>query len=284
MESLDPAQTLAPSPVATPTRSLSTARSVLRVLALLVERPSGVRADEVARRLGKSTSTAYYLLSSLCEEGFAVHEAKGVYRPAHDFEEHLLAAPEEPPATRPDALRPAVEELFTLTRRRAYAGVVHPGRIEIVAFRGRQGVPRVPGLGSEITDSAHALALGKVVLAELDPEALRRYGAGGLRRFTEHTITAPEPLADELAQVRRDGYAVDCEEFDAGFCCVAAPIRDARGRFCAVLGLSVGVAAFTAEREHLAELVVGVARRTSVDAPHRGATARRDRLHLASVS
>ena len=69
-------------PVAASSRSLSTARSVLRVLTLLVQRPAGVRADEVAKELGKSVSTAYYLLTSLCEEGFAVHARKGVYRPA----------------------------------------------------------------------------------------------------------------------------------------------------------------------------------------------------------
>ena len=49
--------------------------------------PTGVRADEVAKALGKSVSTAYYLLTSLCEEGFAVHESKGVYRRARGLEE-----------------------------------------------------------------------------------------------------------------------------------------------------------------------------------------------------
>ena len=273
---------VAQAPIAASTRSLSTARSVLRVLALLVERPSGVRADEVALRLGKSTSTAYYLLSSLCEEGFAVHEAKGVYRPAHDFEQ-LTDAPDHVP-THPDALRPAVEELFTLTRRRSYAAVVRGGRIEIVAYRGRQGVPRIPGLGSEIKDSAHALALGKVVLAELDPAALARYADAGLRRFTPHTITTPQGLADELARVRSDGYATDSEEFDAGFCCVAAPVRDDSGRFCAVLGLSVSAGTFATERDQLAEAVLDVAARTSATAPHRGAGGRRTRPRLASVS
>ena len=42
--------------------------------------------DRVAKVVGKSTSTAYYLLASLCEEGFAVHEG-GVYRPVHRFDE-----------------------------------------------------------------------------------------------------------------------------------------------------------------------------------------------------
>ena len=247
------------------TRSLSTARSVLRVLALLVDQPDGVRADEVAERLGKSTSTAYYLLSSLCEEGFAVHASHGVYRPARRFGD------EEPPAEpqpSPGDLRATVEELFILTRRRSYLGMVRSGRIEIVAVRGRQGVPRMPGLGAEIEihSGAHALAMGKVVLAELESEGLRRFLADGLPAYTEHTITDPQHLLAELELARRNGFAVDREEFDSSFCCLAAPIRDERGRFRAVLGLSVTSSVFDAERKHLADTVRGVAARASAAA------------------
>ena len=88
----DTVRTLVRAPSNASTRSLTTARSVLRVLALLVEQPAGVRADEVAAALGKSTSTAYYLLTSLCDEGFAVHESKGLYRPARGLEELTAVA------------------------------------------------------------------------------------------------------------------------------------------------------------------------------------------------
>ena len=278
----DPVRALAHVPAAATTRGLSTARSVLRVLALLAERPSGIRADEVAERLGKSTSTAYYLLSSLCEEGFAVHEAKGLYRPARGWEALIDAAAEAAPCT--ETLQGTVEELFMLTRRRSYLGIARSGRIEIAAVRGRQGVPRMPGLGSEIRDSAHALAMGKVVLAQLDPEMLTRYIERGLRVFTAHTITAPRQLAEELAGARADGFAVDREEFDANFCCIAAPIHDERGRFIAVLGLSVTANVFDAEREHLSKVVVEVAERATGAASGRGATRRATGPRLASVS
>jgi IclR family transcriptional regulator, acetate operon repressor len=86
---------------------------------------------------------------------------------------------------------------------------VRDGRIEIVAVRGRQGVPRMPGLGAEIRDSAHALAMGKVVLALLGPDAVARYVARGLKSFTQHTITSAQSLTVELARVRSDGFAVD---------------------------------------------------------------------------
>jgi acetyl-CoA synthetase len=231
-------------------------------LTLLVQRPAGVRADEVAEELGKSVSTAYYLLTSLCEEGFAVHARQGVYRPAQGLEQ-LTAVAEQVAPDHPvhEGLAATVDDLFLLTRKRSYLGVVRSGKIEIVAFRGRQGVPRMPGLGSEIRDSAHALAMGKVVLSLLGPEAVAVYIARGLKQFTCHTITSGVVLAAELERARRDGFAVDREEFDENFCCVAAPILDEHGRFVAALGLSTSVHVFDRERDRLAATVVEVAGR-----------------------
>jgi DNA-binding IclR family transcriptional regulator len=269
LKAADPVRALARAPAVASTRSLSTARSVLKVLALLVERPTGVRAEEVAERLGKSTSTAYYLLSSLCEEGFAVRAARNL----HDAPMNPVGQP-----IHEDVWHATVEELFTLTRRRSYLGVVRPGRIEITAFRGRQGVPRMPGLGSEIRDSAHALAMGKVVLAQLDSAGVARYAATGLRAFTPQTITSTEQLAAELERTRSLGFAVDREEFDHNFCCIAAPIRDRRGRFAAVLGMSMGPAVFDARAEALAEALKGVAERATPVAPVRSLPHRRSQL------
>jgi DNA-binding IclR family transcriptional regulator len=249
---------LARRPAGVSSRSLSTARAVLRVLSLLSEHPSGVRADEVAKVLDKSTSTAYYLLTSLCEEGYAVHESKGLYRPARGLEQLTAAAEQASPPQ--SGLEGTVEQLFVRTRKRSYLGVVRGGRIEIVAVRGRQGVPRMPGLGSEIRDSAHALAMGKVVLSLLELDAVGRYVARGLKSFTPQTITSPEALAAELEAVRRDGFAVDREEFDENFCCVAAPIFDAQHRFVAAIGCSTTPHVLDTEREQLARTVMDVAR------------------------
>jgi DNA-binding IclR family transcriptional regulator len=281
-----PVRALARAPAAASSRSLSTARSVLRVLSLLVERPTGVRADEVAEVLGKSISTAYYLLTSLCEEGFAVHESRGVYRPARGLEELTAVAEEESPLH--EGLTGTVDELFLRTRKRSYLGVVRAGQIEITTFRGRQGVPRIPGLGNEIRDNAHALAMGKVVLALLDVGGLATYVARGLKSFTPHTITSPQELAAELERVSDDGFAVDREEMAENFCCIAAPIFDQHGRFVAVLGLSVTATVFDAEVERLAGIVIDVAAGAAQVASERTDTARLSRSsrrrRLASVS
>ena len=161
---------------ARPRRGLATARTVLHALAHLEAHPEGVRADDVAHVVGKSASTAYYLLASLVEEGFATHDG-GLYRPRRP-------PPAPPAADARHALEDAVDDLFLRTHKRCYLGVVRHGGIEITVVRGRQGIARMPGLGTRITDNAHALAMGKVVLARLRPEAVARYAARGLPAYT----------------------------------------------------------------------------------------------------
>lgn len=241
-------------------RGLSTAREVLRVLAFLQAHPEGVRADDVARVVGKSTSTAYYLLVSLCDEGFAVHDRDGRYRV--DARAQALAIEPEVAPLSEDGAR-AVEALFARTRKRSYLGVVRAGVIEITVVRGRQGVATMPGLGTQIRDNAHALAMGKVVLARLPQAALARYARRGLPRYTPSTITDPTALASELERVRAQGFAVEREEFDEDFCCVAAPALDARGRLRGVLGLSTTVRSFDREHDALTEAVSNIVRNST---------------------
>ena len=231
-------------------RGLSTAHAVLQVLSFLEQHPDGVRAEEVSEFVGKSASTAYQLLASLVDEGFAVHEG-GLYRARHDV------AP--PPRTDRHALEDAVDDLFLRTHKRCYLGVVRGGVIEISVVRGRQGIARMPGLGTQISGNAHALAMGKVVLARLRPEALARYVGSGLTRYTPSTITSPVELSQELQRVRADGYAVEREEFDLDFCCVAAPALDEHGRLAGVLGLSASTRAFDNEHDELTAAVRDIA-------------------------
>jgi DNA-binding IclR family transcriptional regulator len=244
---------------------LSTARAVLQVTWLLASRPEGVRADEVAAALGKSVSTAYNLLASLCEEGVAAHHSGGVYRLAPGFRDTVATGAAR--AAEVHDLSGLVADLLARTHKRSYLAVVRGGALEIVHERGLQGMPKLPGLAPRVRDTAHALALGKVVLALGGPELVERYVAHpGLRRFTEQTITDPTALRAELETVRRRGYAVEYEELYPDFCCIAAPVHDARGRVLAVLGISMTRRAFDEEQEALARVLVDLAG-TAVRAP-----------------
>lgn len=87
---------------------------------------------------------------------------------------------------------------------------------------------------------AHTSAIGKSLLAELDPDELGRLLEGvELERLTERTITGVPELLDVLATVRRQGYSVDNEEFAIGLRCIAMAIRDDDTHAVAALSVSM---------------------------------------------
>ncbi|GGM20796.1 IclR family transcriptional regulator [Dactylosporangium sucinum] len=63
---------------------------------------------------------------------------------------------------------------------------------------------------------AHSTAVGKAMLAQLPPRRLQA--------LAEHLPSAAASLAAELELVRRDGYAIDDEEQEAGVRCVAVAL------------------------------------------------------------
>ncbi len=96
---------------------------------------------------------------------------------------------------------------------------------------------------------AHCSASGKLFLAQMNAAQRRRTLAGvALERYTANTITDLDMLEAELARVRRDGYALDREEFLPGLLCVAVAVPNPEGR--ASLGVAVQAPAirFTEER------------------------------------
>lgn len=98
------------------------------------------------------------------------------------------------------------------------AEVVYLDRIESafpLQFNLRPGT-RVP---------VHCSASGKLLLAHL-PAAQRNALLDGLpmARHTATTLTSSDALEAEFRRIRKDGYAVDAEEFVEGLVCVAVPV------------------------------------------------------------
>jgi DNA-binding IclR family transcriptional regulator len=261
-----------PSPGATDhviARGPRSARSVLRLLALLARNDGPLRADEAAAALGRSLSATYELLDALCAEGFAVH-ARGGFLLADPGRAAALAQ-QQPQGAPPASLSAAVTELHERTGKRAYLATARSGQVVISITHGRQGVPRIPGLGTEIGDDAHALALGKIALSLLPDRGQERYIARGLKRFTAATIVDPEALRTQLRAVRRTGLAHDREEYHADFCCLAVGVQDGRRRTVAALGISMTAHAYDAERDALVPTLRDVAARAIPALPEKPA-------------
>ena len=103
----------------------------------------------------------------------------------------------------------------------------------------------------------HCTANGKLFLAYAEPSARHRLLRGlRLVPLTSRTITSRARLLRALAEIRRRGWSEDDEEFLAGVCCLAVPVRDCRGHVVAGLAVSAPSARFTLERarEHVPDL------------------------------
>jgi DNA-binding IclR family transcriptional regulator len=82
----------------------------------------------------------------------------------------------------------------------------------------------------------HASSHGKAILAYL-PESEREAILGRLilEKYTERTITTVEGMREELATIRKRGYAFDLAEQADGVHCASAPILNQHGVAVAAL-------------------------------------------------
>lgn len=119
---------------------------------------------------------------------------------------------------------PHLQELHKETRHTANLGIldgdegVYVDKIETPDY----GIKLFSEVGKRFP--LHCTAMGKVLLAFAEEEDLERYLTRALEGITSKTIVDPVKLREELATVRREGFALDREEITRGVMCVAAPI------------------------------------------------------------
>jgi IclR family transcriptional regulator, acetate operon repressor len=77
---------------------------------------------------------------------------------------------------------------------------------------------------------AHCSASGKIIMSQLAPAQRRRLlEAAPLKKYTPNTVTDVDQIEEELKQVRRDGYAIDDQEFLPGLVCAAVLVPSSSG-------------------------------------------------------
>jgi IclR family pca regulon transcriptional regulator len=105
----------------------------------------------------------------------------------------------------------------------------------------------VPGVGFRVP--AYCSALGRALLSQVAPEQVEEILRGvDLQRRTAHTLTELPDVLREVANARKNGYALVDREAEDGFRSIAVPVRNARGNTVAALNLGVRVETATAAR------------------------------------
>ena len=85
----------------------------------------------------------------------------------------------------------------------------------------------------------HCTSLGKCLVAYLpEAELDRLIQECGLLRHNENTIASGVKLRQELAKVRKSGYAIDDEEEEIGIRCIGTPVFGANGAVLAAISIS----------------------------------------------
>ncbi len=93
---------------------------------------------------------------------------------------------------------------------------------------------------------AYCSGLGKVFMAYIPDFKLNTLK---LVKHTPATITTYELLAKELETVKKQGYAIDNEEYIKGLVCVAAPVLGPKDEIVAALSIVVPTIRFNASKK-----------------------------------
>jgi IclR family pca regulon transcriptional regulator len=114
-----------------------------------------------------------------------------------------------------------------------------------VLYVGRSATSRIMSVslttGSRLP--AYCTALGRVMLAHLEPAELDSYlERVPLKAMTEKTVVSKTRLKEILAEVRQNGYAMIEEELEIGLRSIAVPVRGASGRVLAALNVGAHAA------------------------------------------
>ncbi len=201
--------------------NLSRAMSILEAL---VDEPAGVRVTELAEQMKVNRAIPHRLLTELCELGYIVQDPDSErYRATLKVGSLGLRVLE-----RANVMEWSQEELAHLAKESqelARVSIASNSTLRFVAqAQGASGLLIVNSpLRAEI--ALHATASGKAYLSTLPWEEVQQIvGRRGMPGLTDETHTSVESLADELAKVRADGYAIVEQEAEQGISAVAVAI------------------------------------------------------------
>jgi DNA-binding IclR family transcriptional regulator len=186
-----------------------------------IQKLGGVTTSELAETLGMAKSTAHSHLVTLEEGGYLVKE-EGEYDIGLKFLDHGIYAQMNRDIAR--AARPSLEEIAKETGEVSYLVVEEHGQgVNLIRETGEQSVTTIDRVG--LRTHLHIHAAGKAILAHLPKERVNEIiDEHGLPAVTEETISDSDELFTELAEVRKQGFALNDNEAVTGLRSVAVPV------------------------------------------------------------
>ncbi|WP_245666721.1 IclR family transcriptional regulator [Actinomadura latina] len=234
--------------------------SMIERMTLILDAFNGPTArltlEDVARRTRLPRSTAHRILDQLVKQRWLAHHSFGYGLGQRALG---LGGQDGGHGKIREAAAPLLHELQVTTGLVAHLAVLDGAEVLYLDKLGGRLATSVPSrVGGRAP--AHCTALGKAMLAWLEPEQVDALLGENISRFTSRTIGELGTLHQELHRIRqRRGLAFERGESFAGIACVAAAIRGDEGP---VAGISLAGDIRT-PLENVAPLVVTAARETA---------------------
>lgn len=244
-------------PARPPATLIVSVQRAVRLLEAAASHESGATAKVLARDAGLRLGTTYHLIRTLTYEGYLQRLDDGCYVLAGQVDNLVSRSRLQAALVR---VRPALAALRDEAGGAAYLALYENGEIVIREIVDSQAAPRVD-LWVGFHEAAHATALGKCVLALLDPADRSDYLARHpLVELTPHTITDLTLLLRSLPNEGPAHLSIDREEYAIGTACLAAAVGT--GSPVGSIAISMPMRRLR-ELDMLAPLVVRTAARVS---------------------
>lgn len=227
-----------------PTGPLSRAFAIVRHVA--AQRRS-LTIAEISGSLGLPTPTAHRLIANLESMGY-LQRVAGTKRVMVGSALLELGADSIASAFSMSSVYGLLQKISAKIGEQCEISTVRQGYVEYIAnVKAESFVGLQFDAGKQVP--LHCTSTGKIYLSTLKEAPLRRIVMSlPLRGFTPNTITEPEKLLEEIAVVRKQGWAASNEEFVPGVVGCGVPIPSRTGNLIASLGISVPSARVPFER------------------------------------
>lgn len=221
-----------------PTYPLKALDKSLAILEILSQESSPLSIAELSERLAIYPSTIHRILDTLRYWGY-VEQDSDTQRYQLGLKVLDLGMAKLQGMELVKEAAPYLKGLRDQSNETVHLAVLEEGEVLYLDKKeSPQSVRMVSQLGRRLP--AHCTGLGKVLLAYLDEEEQEKViKEKELSRFTENTITDRKKLREELSKVRHQGFAEDRGEHEKDVRCIAAPIKDHRGKVIAAISLSL---------------------------------------------
>jgi IclR family pca regulon transcriptional regulator len=220
----------------------------LRILALFSEKRPSLRLTEIVSLTGVPMPTAFRLVATLEGEGYLERLPDGAVRPGAGVLMLGFAALRGLDLVQTSSV--ILRELFAQTKQTVNLGVLSQDRVVYVARLQSDSVLVTANITVGSTLPAIVTSMGKVLLASLPDDELRKRIAPSSfsGSWGPNAIRNMASLKQELTVVRERGFAYQDEELVSGLRSIAAPVRQNDGRVVAAVNVAVPAREFSVEQ------------------------------------